>query len=157
MTPEDIALLPYLINNFDTMELAPKYNDKMGNRAIEVRKRINGTTVIATIEKGKSSEHVVTGWKFKKSDALDAHGAPGLYVQNDSDLTKVQQDIEYIKSMRRIVPKWWMRMENQKLYTIKHVLNFPSLISIEVGPAQVEQTLLHLTEYSPKIHLRKCR
>ncbi|MBR6284409.1 MAG: hypothetical protein IKR25_08975, partial [Muribaculaceae bacterium] len=97
MTPEDVLLLPYMINNFDSMELSPKYNDKMGNRAIEIRKRINGTTVIATIEKGKNNEHVVTSWKYKKSDALDAQSAPGLYVQNDSDLAKVQQEIETIK------------------------------------------------------------
>ena len=97
MTPSDIALLPYLINNYDSMELSPEYNDKMGNRAIEIQKRINGLTVIATIEKG-NNEHVVTAWQFKKSNALDApNGTPGLYVRNDFDATKVQQEIDTIK------------------------------------------------------------
>ena len=97
MTPSDIALLPYLINNYDSMELSPEYNDKMGNRAIEIQKRINGLTIIATIERG-NNEHVVTAWQFKKSNALDApDGTPGLHVRNDFDAAKVQQEIDTIK------------------------------------------------------------
>lgn len=99
MTPEDIVVIPYLVNNFDSMDLEPKYNDKMGNRAISIKKRINGLSVIATIEKGKKKEFLVTSFQFVNSDALDASNeTPGLYVRNDSDITKVKKDIEDIKN-----------------------------------------------------------
>lgn len=95
MTPEDVVVIPYLVNNFDSMELSPKYDDNQGNRAIEIHKRINGVSVIATIEKGKNKEFLVTSYQFVKSDALDASNeTPGPNVRNDSDLTKVQKDIK---------------------------------------------------------------
>lgn len=98
MTPEDVVVIPYLINNFDTMELNPKENDNKGNRAIEIRKRINGVSVIATIEKGENKEFLVTSYQFVKSDALDASKeTPGLNVRNDSDIANIQQEIETIK------------------------------------------------------------
>ena len=85
MTPEDIVVIPYLINNYDSMELSPKYDDNRGNRAIEIKKRINGVSVIATIEKGENKEFLVTSYQFVKSDALDAPlETSGLYVRNDS-------------------------------------------------------------------------
>lgn len=81
------------------MELSPDYNDKLGNRAIEIQKRINGVAVVATIERGENKEFIVTSWKYKKSDALDASKeTPGLYVRNDSDIAKVKKDIENIKA-----------------------------------------------------------
>lgn len=41
----------------------------------------------------------MTSYQFVKSDALDAPlETSGLYVRNDSDITKVQKDIENIKS-----------------------------------------------------------
>ena len=99
MTPEDIVAIPYLINNFDTMELDTAFDDNKGNRAITIRKRINGVSVIATIEKGENKEFLVTSYQFAKSDALDASTeTPGLNVRNDSDIANVKQDIENIKS-----------------------------------------------------------
>lgn len=98
MTPEDIVIIPYLVNNYDSMELIPEYNDNKGNRAIEIKKRINGVSVVATIEKGSNKEFLVTSYQFVKSDALDASTeTSGLYVRNDSDIAKVQKDIENIK------------------------------------------------------------
>ncbi|MGM9812387.1 MAG: hypothetical protein ACI30V_06030 [Muribaculaceae bacterium] len=60
LTPDDIAIIPYIVNNFDSMELEPKYNDRKGNRAITIKKRINGVSAVATIEKGKEKEFLVT-------------------------------------------------------------------------------------------------
>lgn len=37
MLPEDVVVIPYLINNYDFMNPSPDHNDKMGNRAIEIR------------------------------------------------------------------------------------------------------------------------
>lgn len=99
MLPEDVVVIPYLINNYDFMEPSPDHNDKMGNRAIEIRKRINGISIIATIEKGKDKEFLVTSYQFVKSDALDASTeTPGLNVRNDSDIANVQKDIKNIKN-----------------------------------------------------------
>ena len=99
MTPEDVVIIPYLINNYDTMELSPEFDDNKGNRAITIKKRINGVSVVATIEKGNNKEFLVTSYQFVKSDALDASNeTPELNVRNDSDIAKVQKDIENIKS-----------------------------------------------------------
>lgn len=99
MLPEDVVVIPYLINNYDFMKPSPDHNDKMGNRAIEIRKRINGISVIATIEKGKDKEFLVTSYQFIKSDALDASTeTPGLNVRNDSDIANIQKDIKNIKN-----------------------------------------------------------
>ena len=98
LSPEDIIVIPYLVNNFDSMELDATYNDNKGNRAITIKKRINGVSVVATIERGKNKEFLVTSYQFIKSDALDAsQETPGRNVRNDSDIAKVQKDIETIK------------------------------------------------------------
>lgn len=98
LTPEDIVVIPYLVNNYDSMELNPQKNDNKGNRAIEIRKRINGVSVVATIEKGWNKEFLVTSYQFIKSDALDASlETPGPNVRNDSDIANVQKEIETIK------------------------------------------------------------
>lgn len=95
ITPEDILLIPYLVNNFDSMELSPKH-DRAGNRAIEIRKRINGVSIVGTIEQGPNKESFVTN--YHKSYALDAsRETPGLNVRNGYDFANVQQEIENIK------------------------------------------------------------
>ncbi|MGI6521177.1 MAG: LPD23 domain-containing protein [Fermentimonas sp.] len=99
LTPEDIAVIPFVVNNYDTMERAKEYDDKLGNRAVTIKKRINGISVVATIERGKSKEFVVSSWIVKKSDALDVSSeTPGLYVQNDSDIANVMKEVERIKN-----------------------------------------------------------
>jgi len=89
MTPEDVAVIPYIVNECDYMEPSPTH-DKGNNRAIMVMKRINGVAVVATLECGKDNNAVITGWKFIKSDALDAKMTPGLHVRNVSDIANVQ-------------------------------------------------------------------
>ena len=102
MTTDDILIIPYIINNFDSMELNPTKDDNLGNRAIEVKKRINGLSVVGTIEKGKNKEFLVTNFQFIKSDALDASKeTPGLYVRNDSDIANVKKEIEEIRQSAR--------------------------------------------------------
>ncbi|MBR0361639.1 MAG: hypothetical protein IIX35_04670, partial [Paraprevotella sp.] len=99
MTPEDVVVIPYLINNFDSMELDPQFDDNKGNRAVTIRKRINGVSVIATIERGENKEFLVTSYQYVRSDALDvSNETPGLNVRNDSDIANVQKEIEEIKS-----------------------------------------------------------
>ena len=79
------------------MNANPAEDDKSG-RAIEVRKRINGVSIIGTIERGPNKEFLVTNYEFVKSDALDASNkTPELNVRNDSDIAKVKKDIETIK------------------------------------------------------------
>lgn len=98
LTPEDIATIPFVMNNWDVMELDPENNDKMGNRAILIKKRINGISAVGTIEKGKEKEFIVTSWKYIKSDALDvSKETPEPNVRNDSDIAKIQKEIEIIK------------------------------------------------------------
>ncbi len=106
MTPEDIVIIPYLINNYDSIDPNPEYNDKMGNRATTIKKRINGVSVIATIEKGKDKEFLVSNFEFIRSDALDASNkTPELNVRNDSDITKVQNDIRKTKDLAKKTSK----------------------------------------------------
>ena len=98
LTPEDIATIPFVMNNWDVMELDPENNDKMGNRAILIKKRINGISAVGTIEKGKEKEFIVTSWKYIKSDVLDvSKETPEPNVRNDSDIAKIQKEIEIIK------------------------------------------------------------
>ena len=89
--------IPYIIRNFDMMELIPTHDDNLGNKAVEVRKRINGVSIVGTIARGKDKLFVVTSWKMEKSDALDVSSTPGPNVRNDSDIAKVKKEIEIIK------------------------------------------------------------
>lgn len=100
ITPEDIATIPYIINNFDSITRSPEYDDKQGQFAITVTKRINGYSYIGTINRGKRNQLVVSTWRRKTSAALDASvkDTPGLNVRDDTDLVaKVKKDIEKIK------------------------------------------------------------
>lgn len=132
MTPEDVVVIPYLINNFDSMELNPKENDNKGNRAIEIRKRINGVSVIATIERGENKEFLVTSYQFVKSDALDASKeTPGLNVRNDSDIANVKKDIENIKETAKNSSK--VVDENGEPMEVYHQTNSTIHRNIETG------------------------
>ena len=50
ITPEDFVIIPYLLNNYDTIRHAEEYDDNKGNRVVEITKRINGVAIVATIE-----------------------------------------------------------------------------------------------------------
>ena len=122
----------YLINNYDTMELSPEFDDNKGNRAITIKKRINGVSVVATIEKGNNKEFLVTSYQFVKSDALDASNeTPELNVRNDSDIAKVQKDIENIKSAATNSSK--IVDENGEPKVVYHQTNHSVYINRETG------------------------
>lgn len=95
-TANDLILIPYLLNNFDEAKLSPKHDDNLGNRAITIKKQINGVSVIGTIERGKNGVYVVTHWQTVSAAPMSQ--APGRNVLNDADKYKIQQDIAKIKS-----------------------------------------------------------
>ena len=95
-TAEDIVLIPYLLNNFDEAELSPKHDDNLGNRAITIKKQINGVSVIGTIERGKNGVYVVTNWQIVS--AVQMQTTPGRNALSDADKSKIQQDIAKIKT-----------------------------------------------------------
>lgn len=92
--PEDIAVIPYVMNNFDRAK--PDSTDNKGNKTILFTKRVNGTTYVVGIEKGKDKTFVVTSWTKKKSD-VQMQEAPKPNVQDDSDFAKVIKEVENIK------------------------------------------------------------
>ena len=61
ITPEDFALIPIVMNEFDTLELAGE--DKLGNRKLFFTKKIEGTTYVGSIERGNKQIGVITLWK----------------------------------------------------------------------------------------------
>lgn len=75
MTLEDIALLPYYMNNYDTIIPNPKYDTKEGP-AYTIYKRINGVVVVGTIKKGKDGVAVVTNFQKKSGRCSDAKRSP---------------------------------------------------------------------------------
>ena len=95
-TADDIILIPYLLNNFDEAELSPKHDDNLGNRAITIKKQINGISVIGTIERGKNGVYVVTHWQTVS--AVQMQNTPERNALSDADKLKIQQDIAKIKS-----------------------------------------------------------
>ena len=99
MTPEDVATLPYVINNFDIIERAQDFDDNLKNKALKITKRINGTTVVATIERGGSKNFVVSSWTTKKTGAAMYEESPRLNVQDDpAVLESIKADIQKIKN-----------------------------------------------------------
>jgi hypothetical protein len=61
--PEDLALIPVVLNEYDTIEHMGE--DRLGNRKFLFSKRIEGTVYIASIEKGNDQIGVITLWKRK--------------------------------------------------------------------------------------------
>jgi hypothetical protein len=62
ITPEDFALIPLVLNEYDTMEHTE--TDRKGNRKILFTKRVNGLVYLATIERGPHKGEVRTLWKI---------------------------------------------------------------------------------------------
>ena len=96
MTPEDIALLPYYMNNYDTIIPNPKYDTKEGP-AYTIYKRINGVVVVGTIKKGKDGVAVVTNFQKKVADAQMLREAPELNALDASAVAKIHDEIELQK------------------------------------------------------------
>ncbi|MDR1468035.1 MAG: hypothetical protein LBT00_01935 [Spirochaetaceae bacterium] len=61
VTPDDIALIPIVLNEFDTAEHTE--TDRRGNKKILFKKRIDETVYLATIERGPHKGEIRTLWK----------------------------------------------------------------------------------------------
>lgn len=62
ITPDDIALIPLVLNEFDTAEHTE--TDKKGNKKILFKKKIDGSIYLATVERGPHKGEVRTLWKM---------------------------------------------------------------------------------------------
>jgi len=68
ITPEDFALIPAVMNEFDTVR--HEDTDRKGNKKILFTKKVNGTIYTASVERGNNQLGVITLWKIKaRSDA----------------------------------------------------------------------------------------
>ena len=102
MTPEDVAVIPYIINSFDDAYRAPKNDKPNGEKSVEIMKRINGTSIVATIEAGPNRQIVVTTWKLVPTASMKSRRSdpPRPNVRNDIDTNtpnNVHNQIEKIK------------------------------------------------------------
>ena len=106
LTYQDIVLLPYILNNFD-YAVPSESHDKGGKVAVEIRKRINGTSIVATVETGPFSQIIVSHWVRKNvaptEPMLSANEgrAPEPNVQDGADahIQRVQQEIAEVKRL----------------------------------------------------------
>jgi hypothetical protein len=73
ITPSDFALIPCVMNEFDTAQ--HEETDRLGNRKIIFVKRTNGTVYTASVEMGNTKVRVITLWKMP-AKALDEAEAP---------------------------------------------------------------------------------
>jgi hypothetical protein len=64
ITPSDFALIPVVLNEFDTAELTGQ--DKIGNKKLFFTKKVNGTVYTASIERGNNQIGVITKKKKEK-------------------------------------------------------------------------------------------
>jgi hypothetical protein len=62
ITPSDFALIPLVMNEFDTAEHTE--TDKLGNKKILFAKKLNGTVYLATVERGPTKRPPPKGGGF---------------------------------------------------------------------------------------------
>ena len=62
ITPDDFALIPFVLNEFDKAE--HDLTDKQGNKKLLFQKNYEGIVYIATIERGEHKVEVRTFWKM---------------------------------------------------------------------------------------------
>jgi hypothetical protein len=63
ITPDDFALIPAVMNEFDTAH--HEDTDRKGNKKVLFVKKVNGTVYTASVERGNSQIGVITLWKTK--------------------------------------------------------------------------------------------
>ena len=61
--PPDFALIPLVMNEFDTVQEVE--GDNLGNRRVLFTKRINGHVYTASVERGNKQIGVITLWKAR--------------------------------------------------------------------------------------------
>jgi hypothetical protein len=62
ITPDDFALIPLVLNEFDKVE--HDITDKMGYKKLLFQKKCEGLVYIATVERGENKMEVRTFWKM---------------------------------------------------------------------------------------------
>jgi hypothetical protein len=67
ITPADFAFIPFVMNEFDSVELVDA--DNRGNRRILFTKRVNGNVYSVSVERGNNQIGVITLWKNARSGA----------------------------------------------------------------------------------------
>jgi predicted Zn-dependent protease len=63
ITPEDFAIIPAVMNEFDTAQ--HENTDSRGNKKVLFVKKVNGTVYTASVERGNNQLGVITLWKTK--------------------------------------------------------------------------------------------
>ena len=63
ITPDDFALIPLVLNEFDTIEHS--LTDKLGYKKLLFQKNCEGIVYVATVERGESKVEVRTFWKMR--------------------------------------------------------------------------------------------
>ena len=63
ITPDDFALIPLVLNEFDKVE--HDITDKLGSKKLLFQKKCEGMIYIATIERGENKVEVRTFWKMR--------------------------------------------------------------------------------------------
>ena len=63
ITPDDFALIPAVMNEFDTAR--HEDTDRRGNKKVLFIKKVNGTVYTASVERGNNQIGVITLWKTK--------------------------------------------------------------------------------------------
>ena len=90
-----------LLNNFDDAVRVPASDMKHGEKAVEIRKQINGIAIVATIEHGKNKQFVVSGWKKMSAASMLRNASPKLNVRSAADIQMIQQEIAGVKRTAR--------------------------------------------------------
>ena len=63
IAPEDFALIPLVLNEFDNAE--HDITDKKGNKKLLFQKNCGGVVYVATIERGEHKVEIRTFWKMR--------------------------------------------------------------------------------------------
>jgi len=63
ITPDDFALIPLVLNEFDKAEY--DLTDKKGNKKLLFQKKCGGIVYVATVERGEHKMEVWTFWKMR--------------------------------------------------------------------------------------------
>ena len=63
ITPDDFALIPYVLNEFDKVE--HDLTDKQGNKKLLFEKKSEEIIYVATVERGENKVEVRTFWKMR--------------------------------------------------------------------------------------------
>ena len=62
ITPDDFALIPLVLNEFDKVEHS--LTDKLGSKKLLFQKNCDGVAYVATVERGETKVEVRTFWKM---------------------------------------------------------------------------------------------